>query len=151
MNRKDILNKFSPSHDNILVILHELQNNNPEHYLSNDDLRAVADFLNTTLSHVYGVATYYSMYSLVPRGRFIIRVCNSPVCNMQGSEEVIAELKRLLDIGFGGTTTDGRFTLELTECLGQCSGSPTMMVNEDVHTHLSVERISRILDHYKTR
>lgn len=151
MNRKEILEKYPPHKDNMLLILHELQDNNPERYLSEADMKAVASYLRTTYSHVYGVVTYYTMYSLKPRGRYIIRLCNSPVCNMQGSENVISELAAVLGVNPGETTGDGLFTLEYSECLGQCGGAPGMMVNEDVHTNLSSERIRKIIEYYKSK
>lgn len=149
MNRSELLSKFSPEKDNLIGILHELQNNNPRNYLSEDDLKEVASYLNTTLSHVYGVATYYSMFSVKPRGRYIIRVCNSPVCNMEGSTVMTGLLKEILGIGVGETTGDGLFTLELTECLGRCSIAPGMMIGEDVYGELTREKIVMILAKYK--
>ena len=66
--------------------------------LPEKDMKLAADYLNTTFSHVYGVATYYSMFSVKPRGKYIIRVCNSPVCNMEGSDPVLDKLKEILGI-----------------------------------------------------
>ena len=149
MDRTEILKRFTPEKDNLLGILHELQNNNPQNYLSEDDMKEVASYLNTTYSHVYGVATYYTMYSIKPRGKYIIRVCNSPVCNMEGSNTVIDSLSRVLGIGVGETTADRLFTLELTECLGRCHVAPSMMVGEDIYGDLTIERVSEILKNYK--
>ena len=88
MKTAEILKQFRPEHDNMLGLLHALQDNNPDNYLDAGDLKAVAEYLNTTLGHVYGVATYYTMFSLKPRGKYIIRACNSPVCNMEGSVNI---------------------------------------------------------------
>jgi NADH:ubiquinone oxidoreductase subunit E len=151
MNVPDILGKFLPEKDNMLGILHELQDNNIENYLCMDDLKAVAEYLNTSLSHVYGVATYYTMFSLKPRGKFIIRVCNSPVCNMEGSLNVIKELKNILGAEPGETTSDRNFTIELSECLGQCDIAPGIMINEDVFGNLDAARLKSIINNYKNR
>lgn len=149
MDRTEIMNKFSPEKDNLLGILHELQNNSPQNYLSEDDMKEVAAYLNTTYSHVYGVATYYTMYSVKPRGRHIIRVCNSPVCNMEGSNSIIDTLRRILGIGVGETTSDRLFTLELTECLGRCHVAPSMMIGEDIYGDLNEVSLPEILKKYK--
>ncbi|HUS86131.1 MAG TPA: NAD(P)H-dependent oxidoreductase subunit E [Bacteroidales bacterium] len=151
MERSKILGKFAASMDNMLGVLHELQNNNPGNYLSQDDLMAVAEYMNTTYSHVYGVATYYTMYSLKPRGKYIVRVCNSPVCNMEGSTTIAEELMKILSVDVGGTTPDRLFTLELTECLGQCGEAPGIMINEDFHGNINRDKLISIIENYKTK
>jgi NADH-quinone oxidoreductase subunit E len=149
MNRTDILNKYSPSKDNLLLILHDLQNNNPQQYISTEDIKEVSKFLKLTYSHVFGVATYYSMYSLKPRGKYIFRICNSPVCHMKGSDAVIDEVKKHLSINVGDTTPDGLFTLETTECLGRCGAAPGMIMNENFQGVLSPDRIKNIIENNK--
>jgi len=103
MEASEILKKYSPEHENMLAILHALQENNPYNYLDENDLKAAAKYLKTNLSHVYGVATYYTMFSIKPRGRYIIRVCNSPVCHMVGSISIIDELKSILAVDIDNT------------------------------------------------
>ncbi|MBN1387962.1 MAG: NAD(P)H-dependent oxidoreductase subunit E [Bacteroidales bacterium] len=151
METSEILNKFSPDHKNMLGILHALQDNNPNNYLNEEDIGAIARYLNTTLSHVYGVATYYTMFSLKPRGKYIIRACNSPVCNMIGSVSIIEELKKVLKIEVGETTDDRMFTLELTECLGQCDIAPVMMINKEIYGNLDAEKIKTIIENLKNK
>lgn len=151
MIASEILKEYSPDHDNMIGILHALQDNNPYNYLDERDMKAVAEFLNTSLSHVYGVATYYTMFSIKPRGRYIIRACNSPVCHMEGSINIIDELKSALSIDIGETTKDRMFTLELTECLGQCDNAPVMMINKDIFGDLNREKIGSILKEYKSK
>lgn len=145
MKTSEILKKFSPEHENMLNILHAMQDNNPHNYLGSDELKAVAAYLNTTLSHVYGVATYYTMFSVKPRGKYIIRACNSPVCLMEGSLNVLDELKKLLAIDIGETTADRLFTLEMSECLGQCARAPVMMINQEIYGNLDRKMISGII------
>ncbi len=148
MERSEVLKQFKPDHENMLNILHALQNNNSQNYLSEEDLKIAASYLNTTYSHIYGVATYYTMFSLKPRGKYIIRVCNSPVCNMENSTKVIEEIKKNLSIEVGETTDDMRFTLELSECLGKCEEAPGMMINEDVVGNLDNVDFKSIFDNY---
>ena len=151
MESSEILKNYSPDHENMIGILHALQNNNPYNYLAESDMKATAEYLNTTFGHVYGVATYYTMFSIKPRGRYIIRVCNSPVCHMEGSINIIDELKNALSVNIGETTKDRLFTLELTECLGQCDKAPVMMINKDVFGDLNKEKIEAILAVYKSK
>jgi NADH-quinone oxidoreductase subunit E len=145
MKRDKILKQYGRSGDNLLAILHDIQDASPEHYLSDDDLRAAADHLGLAYSFVHGVATFYTMYSLKPRGRNLIRVCQSPPCHLLGSSTISRELIRLLGIGFGETSADKLFTLEMTSCLGVCGVAPAMMVNDRVYGNLTAERIAEVI------
>jgi NADH:ubiquinone oxidoreductase subunit E len=146
MNRSEIIGKYKPIRENLLLILHELQNNNPEQYISEEDMTEVADFLNITYSSVYGVVTYYSMFSLAPRGKFIIRVCNSQVCDMTGSEDIMDELKKLIGIKPGETSPDRLFSLESAECLGHCDESPAMIINDKFFGNLTRLIVRNIIE-----
>lgn len=143
------LEKFKPEKDNLIGILHVLQDSNPNNYLTEKDMKMAAGYLNTTYSHVYGVATYYSMFSVKPRGKYIIRLCNSPVCRMEGSDPVLDKLMEVLKVQVGETTSDMLFTLEFTECLGRCSESPSMMINKDLYGNVVPGQIESILKKYK--
>jgi NADH-quinone oxidoreductase E subunit len=144
--REAILKKFDPRLDNILYILHELQDNNPQHYLANEDIEKCADYLNIPYSYVHGVVTFYSMFSLKPRGRYIIRLCDSPPCHLMGSESLLDYLKKKLKVNTGETTADGIFTLELTSCLGICGVAPALMMNEEMIGNLTPEKVDTILE-----
>jgi len=97
------------------------------------------------------VATYYTMFSLKPGDRYIIRVCNSPVCDMERSPDIVREIEKLLLIDIGETTSDNRFTLELSECLGQCDSAPGMMINENIHGNLNRDKLRSIIENYDTK
>jgi NADH-quinone oxidoreductase subunit E len=150
MSRSEILNKYKPDKSNLLLILHELQNSNPNNYISSEDIIEVTKYLKLTYSSVYGVVTYYSMFSRKPRGKHIIRVCNSPVCKMMDSADIIVELKAILSINEGETTPDGLFSIETTECLGKCDESPAMIINEKFYGDISSGKIAGIIDLYKS-
>lgn len=151
MDKEDILHKFPPSMENVLLILHEFQNRNPQHYLSSDDLALIAGYLKAPYSAVYGVVSYYSMFSLSPRGKHIIRVCKSPVCQMADAIDIPAKLRSCLGIDIGATTADGLFTFETTECLGQCDSAPGMSVDEMFYGNLTAGKIKRILNRYRNQ
>lgn len=145
MSRTDILHKYSPSMDNLLMILHEFQDCNPRNYLSKSDMQLIAKYLNVPYGQIYGVVSYYSLFSLRPRGQHIIRICHSPVCSMAGSRGILEELGRHLGIGLGETTAGGVFTLESTECLGQCDTAPGLAVDEVYFGNLTPKTIGAIL------
>jgi NADH:ubiquinone oxidoreductase subunit E len=151
MKPEEILEGFSADQENMLNILHAIQDSNPQNYLTEDAMKLVAEHLNTTFSHVYGVATYYTMYSLKPRGKYIIRLCNSPVCNMEGSTGIAGRIKEILGISMGETTSDKLFTLEWSECLGQCDKAPVMMINKSVYGNLTEESLRTIFEKFKIR
>ena len=151
MQQQKIIAGFSSDRNNLLPILHALQDSHPQNYLTEESLRVVASHLGVNLSWVYGVAGYYSMFSLEPRGRYIIRVCNSPVCSMMGSSGIIDILIGILGINPGETTPDGLFTVEEAECLGICDVAPAMMVNRKVYGNLTCKSLTALIDELRTR
>jgi NADH:ubiquinone oxidoreductase subunit E len=146
MTPQKIIQQYDPSPENLLSILHDLQDANQRHYLTEQDLQAAAGYLRLPSSFVQGVATFYTMFSLTPRGNFIIRICESPPCHLMGSTTIAQELMKLLGIQFGETTGDELFTLEMSSCLGVCGVAPAMMVNNEVFGNLTPHRIREILE-----
>ena len=151
MEIEKILRKHSPEPENLLNILHDLQDAHPQNYLPGHHLREVATYLNTTLAQVYGVVNYYTMFSTEPRGKYIIRVCHSPVCHMMGSITIPGILESVLGTGINQTTSDGLFHSEYSECLGICSIAPAMMVGEEIHGPLTEESIEKIITGIRAR
>jgi NADH-quinone oxidoreductase subunit E len=144
--REAVLKQFEPRLDNILYILHELQDNNARHYLAKEDIEKCADYLNAPYSYVHGVATFYTMFSLSPRGRYIIRLCDSPPCHLMGSSSLLDYLKKKLKLNVGETTEDGVFTLETCSCLGVCGVAPALMMNDEMMGNLTPEKVDMILE-----
>jgi NADH:ubiquinone oxidoreductase subunit E len=148
MTKTEILEKYLPSMDNVLLILHDFQNHNARNYLSQKDMAMIAAYLKTTFGTIYGIVSYYTMFSLEPRGRHIIRICRSPVCDLAAARDVFKALTDILKIEIGGTTSDGNFTLETTECLGQCDQGPAMAVGDAIYGNLNPEKIATIIRTY---
>lgn len=142
---KEICTKYTPDKDNLICILHEIQDTHPQHYISEEAVQTVAEYLDLPPNHIYGVLTFYTMYSTKPRGKNIIRLCESPPCYIKGSENILRKLRELLSVKTGETTKDGVFTLELCACLGVCGNAPVMMVNNDVYGDLTEERVEEII------
>jgi len=151
MSTEEIIKQFEPAQHNLLNILHAVQNSHPQNYLTEQALEETARYLKLTKSSVYGVARYYTMFSLKPRGRHLIRLCVSPVCELLKANDILAILQKHLGIGVGETTSDGLFTLEFSECLGQCQEAPSMMINDQVYNGLDEEEVGRVLTGIRRR
>ena len=108
-----------------------------------------AQSVGVPVSEVYGVTTFYSFLSVKPLGRNVIRVCKSVPCYLKHAEMIIENVQKVLGILPGETTVDGRFSLELTNCIGACDQAPAMLINDEVHGHLTADRIAEILRSYK--
>lgn len=141
----EICQKYSPEKDNLIYILHDIQDTHPQHYISEEAVQVVSDYLKVPPNHIYGVLTFYTMYSTKPRGKNIIRLCESPPCYIKGSENILRKLKVLLGVETGETTKDGLFTLELCACLGVCGNAPVMMINNDVYGDLTEDKVEEII------
>jgi NADH:ubiquinone oxidoreductase subunit E len=100
-------------------------------------------------SQIYGVTTFYSTFSLEPRGRNIISICLGTACHVRGGEKVRNRIEDSLSLSDGETTEDQRFTLETVRCIGCCSLGPVVKINEDVHGHISSDQVEKILDPYE--
>lgn len=109
----------------------------------------IAEGMNKTLSEVYGVATFYSQFSLEPKGKYVCGVCLGTACYVKGSQKILDKLAEELGCEVGRTTADGRFTIQATRCLGACGLAPVMMINDEVYGRLTPEEVPGILATYK--
>ena len=143
---KELLERYPASTENMLEMLHDLQDAEPKNYLTTDALEAVADYLSIPVSDVVSTATFYSMYSLKPRGRHVIRLCESPPCQLLGAESLLELLSEHLNVKVGETTEDEAFTLEVSSCLGVCGVAPAMMIDEEVYGNLTKARVVEAIE-----
>ena len=118
-------------------------------YLPIEVQTMVAEGLGVSLEQVYGVSTFYSWFTLEPKGEHLIRVCLGTACYVKGSADILAELERQLGIKAGHTTPDGKFTLEATRCLGCCGLAPVMTIDDDVFGRLIPADVKGILDKFR--
>jgi len=118
-------------------------------YLPQDVQIEIAEGLGITLSEVYGVATFYSHFSLEPKGEHVISVCMGTACYVKGAQAVLDKLCEYLEIPVGETTEDGEFTLDATRCIGACGLAPVMTVNDDVYGRVTPDQVAGILDKYR--
>jgi NADP-reducing hydrogenase subunit HndA len=117
-------------------------------YLPEEVQKIIADALDISLSEVYGVVTFYSQFSLSPKGKYNISVCLGTACYVKGAGDLFDKLGEKLNIKGGECTPDGKFSLEACRCIGACGLAPVLTVNEDVYGRLSVEDIDEILAKY---
>ncbi len=139
--------KTKPQNENVLVRLKEVQDKLG--YIPEESIKELAQSSSVPVSQVYGVATFYSFLTVKPKGRNIIRICQSEPCHIKDYQIVIAALEDALGVDPGETTADGRFTLEFTNCIGACDMAPAMLINYDLHGNLTPEKIPQILQLYK--
>jgi NADH-quinone oxidoreductase subunit E/NADP-reducing hydrogenase subunit HndA len=131
----------------LIPVMHEVQN--LYGYLPEEVLQLVSEELSVPMSEIYGVATFYSIFSLKPKGEHVIRVCLGTACYVKGSQLLIDKLSEILNIAVGETTKDNKFTLEATRCLGACGLAPVMTIGDKVYGRLSPEDIPGILKEYE--
>jgi NADH-quinone oxidoreductase subunit E len=118
-------------------------------WISDEALKDVADYLEMSPAELDNVATFYNMIFRKPVGRHVILVCDSVVCWMMGSETIAQLLSKKLGVDLGGTTTDGRFTMLPNSCLGACDHAPSMIVDDQLYTDLTADKLDAILEQYK--
>jgi NADH-quinone oxidoreductase subunit E len=104
--------------------------------------------LNLPASSVYGVASFYSLFSMTPKGRHTIKMCLGTACYVKGIKEAMSRIENAYHIEEGGTTEDRRFTLEAVRCLGACGLAPVMVVNGDTHGDVSSDKVLELLENY---
>jgi len=118
-------------------------------YLSQEAMEYVGGLLDLAPSHVYGVATFYTMFHLKPAGKYHLQLCRTLSCALMGSDEILTHLKKRLGIEEGEVTANGKFSLCTVECLASCGTAPAMMINEAYHENLDTKKVDIILDGLK--
>jgi NADH-quinone oxidoreductase E subunit len=143
-----ILEKY-PANDrsNLIAILQEFQNELG--YLPEDALKEISTHVNIPLSSVYGVATFYNQFRLIPIGKNVIRVCRGTACHVKSSANILTAMETELGVKAGQTTRDRNFTLETVACIGACSIAPVVNINDEYYGRVTVKEIPKILSKYK--
>jgi NADH-quinone oxidoreductase subunit E/NADP-reducing hydrogenase subunit HndA len=144
---EELIKPFRGQPNALIQALHQVQVTFG--YLPKLGMIRVAEELGVAMSEVYGVATFYAFFSLKPKGRHVINVCMGTACYVKGSTNVVKRLEQELGIAMGDTTEDGRFSLEVVRCLGACGLGPVLMIGEDVHARVKVDRIPQLLENYQ--
>jgi len=143
MEYQEILAKYADMPGGMIEAFHAIQEELS--YLPEEAIVQAAQVFGKPVAQAYGVATFYSMFSVKPRGKNVIRICESAPCHVAGAAEVVAALEKELGISMGNSTADGLFALEFTECVGQCQGTPVITINGKPYVDVSPAKISGIL------
>lgn len=130
----------------LMQVLQEAQNSFG--YLPMEMLELISTGLKIPMAEIYGVATFYSQFSFIPKGENNIHVCLGTACYVKGAQAILEEIENTLGIKQGGTTTDMKFSINPTRCIGDCSLAPVILINEDVYPRVKTDDIKKILEKY---
>ena len=146
MSQKGISIRHKGQED-LIVLLKETQNKFG--YVPEEVMTELSESLDIPVNAVYGVASFYSFLSTKPLGRNVIKICKSLPCYLKHCQTIIESVGKEIGIKPGETTLDGRFSFQLTNCIGLCDRAPAMMINNDAHVDLTPDKIAKILKTYK--
>ncbi len=144
---KEICKSFDCCSNNLINVLHKSQ----EHfgYLPAEVQEVIADELNISTAKVYGVVTFYSFFTMKPKGKHPISICTGTACYVRGAEKVLEEFKKELNIEVGATTPDGKFSLSCLRCVGACGLAPVVNVGEKTYGRVAPDDVKKILAEYE--
>ena len=144
---QEICKSFNNQPGELINVLHKTQ----EHfgYLPAEIQEVVAQELNMSVAKVYGVVTFYSFFTMLPKGKYPISICTGTACYVRGADNVLQEFKRQLEIEVGETTGDGKYSLSCLRCVGACGLAPVVLVGDKTYGRVSPEGVKAILDEYK--
>jgi NADH-quinone oxidoreductase subunit E len=141
-----LVNKWKDREGNLIMILHELQNHYG--YVPRPAALQLSIILEVPLARIYEVITFYNFFKLEPPGKNRIAVCMGTACYLKGAQQILNEIKNILNVEEGGSTKDGLFQLDVVRCLGCCGLSPVMMINDKVYGKLKKADVVDILSQY---
>jgi NADP-reducing hydrogenase subunit HndA len=144
---QEIIEKYRETKGALIPVLHEAQE--VYGYLPMNVQKQISAGLNVPLAEIYGVVTFYTQFSLEPKGKFRISMCMGTACYVKGASQIMDKLKEKLGIHIGERTEDGRFSLDACRCIGACGLAPVMMINDDVYGRLTPDEIEGILEKYR--
>lgn len=139
-----ILKIYKQDKDNLIQILNEVQ----EHYgyIPLHAQKAISEYLDIPMAEIYGVITFYARFTLKPKGKYHIAVCLGTACYVKGSQKIMDRLQERLKITSGETSSDGKFSIEATRCVGACGLAPVFTVNGEVYGKATVQKLDQVLD-----
>ena len=142
-----ILSRYEGDPWDLIPVLQDIQDSYS--YLPKDELEVVAERLSVPLTQIYSVATFFKMFSLVPKGKHQIKVCLGTTCHLRGGGRVAESMSHRLGVEVGYTTKDMQFSLETVGCLGSCAQAPVVMVDDRYFGRTTVDKVPKILKLYK--
>ncbi|MGC8802548.1 MAG: NADH-quinone oxidoreductase subunit NuoE [Bacteroidales bacterium] len=143
---KQICREFNNDPGELINVLHKVQHTFG--YLPAEVQELVASELNIPVAKVYGVVTFYSFFTMLPKGQYPISVCMGTACYVRGAEKVVEEIKNVLKIKIGETTPDGKFSLSCLRCVGACGLAPVVMIGDKTFGRVAPESVKEILQEF---
>jgi len=143
---KDICKSFNNEAGELINVLHKAQS--AFGYLPAEVQEVIAHELKISVAKIYGVVTFYSFFTMIPKGKHPISICMGTACYVRGAEKVLEEFKRQLNITVGATTPDGKFSLSSLRCVGACGLAPVVLIGEKVYGRVSPEEVKKIIAEY---
>ena len=140
----EIIDRYGADQTASLAVLQDIQRE--YNYLPREALELVAERLSIPLGKVYHMATFYRSFTLRPKGEYCIRVCLGTACYVHGGPRILEAFERELGINAGESTSDGKFSLEATSCLGACAQAPFVMVNNEPYAKMTTDRVSEVIE-----
>jgi NADH-quinone oxidoreductase subunit E/NADP-reducing hydrogenase subunit HndA len=144
---KEVCASFGNQPGELINVLHKTQSLHG--YLPAEVQEIIAEELNISVAKVYGVVTFYSFFTMIPKGKHPISICTGTACYVRGAEKVLDEFKRRLNIEVGSTTADGKYSLSCLRCVGACGLAPVVLVGEKVYGRVSPDGVADILAEYE--
>lgn len=143
----DICNRYANEPSPLMMILSSVQKEYG--YIPLEVQQIISDKTGIPVAEIYGVVTFYSFFSLKPKGKYVVGICLGTACFVKNSQQVIDKFSTLLGIKAGETTKDGLFTIEAIRCIGACALAPAMSINGKVYPKVTPDQVGKIIDEYK--
>lgn len=143
----EIISRYQGEKTPLMMILSDIQREYG--YIPLDVQEYISDQTGIPVAEIYGVVTFYSFFSLTPKGKYVVGVCLGTACYVKGSQQVIDKFSELLNIKPGETSEDGLFTLDALRCIGACGIAPALTINGKVYPKVSVADVQKIVDEYR--
>ena len=143
----EIVERYKDEQTPLMMILEAIQSEYG--YIPLEVQELVSSLMNIPVAEIYGVVTFYSFFSLTPKGKYVIGVCLGTACYVKGSQLVMDKFSELLGIKPGETTEDGLFTLDALRCIGACGIAPAISINGKVYPKMSVDKVQAVINEYR--
>lgn len=144
-----IINKYGKAKEQLLSILLDIQATSGQNYVAEEWAEVVACQLDLPISKVHDVLTFYAMFNIEPKGKYVIEICKSTPCHVTKADAVVAMFEDVLGIKLGETTPDNMFTLMHTSCVGACDIGPVAKIGDEVYGNLTAEKVAEIVNSYR--
>ena len=146
---REICGRYKDEKTPLMMILSDIQNEYG--YIPLEVQELVSQETNISVAEIYGVVTFYSFFSMTPKGKYVIGVCLGTACYVKGSQLVLDKFAELLGIKAGETTEDGLFTLDVLRCIGACAVAPAVSINGKVYPQVKVDNVKNIIAEYRAK